>query len=213
MRHEIVISRTAVYGIVEGLTVDASQKTDVPFDTIWASGSDSAKLDIWWRAGINDLEQNLRQHLQMSSVTFDLMASGHDYLLSLDMHPRWNTRLSGLLANRVQEYMIYSVMGGWISDMNISGLPDYQTMSADAITGITDIILSKRLDYTEGDRHDSGDHKKDASEGDNNTYGDRHDSGDHKKDASEGDNNTYGDRHDSGDHQKPPRRVHRVKWF
>ena len=78
-------------GITEGISVTISQHNGgtPSFEQLWASDSESPKLDIYYREGISDLERRLEKWLQESSAQFDLQATGEDYKLKLNVSRSW----------------------------------------------------------------------------------------------------------------------------
>ena len=56
----IKIVKKSVMGVVEGLSATIAQHNpEVDFQTVWASDAEEAKLDIYYREAITDLENFL----------------------------------------------------------------------------------------------------------------------------------------------------------
>lgn len=154
MRHKILISRSGVMSIVEGITATIAQHNagTVSFEQLWASAGDSAKLDIWWRQATGDLESTLRKHVDEATGQFDLMRRGDDYTITLRLPRYFDRRVSGLLSNKVQEYMVNAVTAGWLSDFTGLTTPDYTSMAAGALSEIVEIVLTKAFGFSDSAR-------------------------------------------------------------
>ena len=154
MNVTITIDRDSVLGIVEGLTATISQhNAGVPtYDQLWASDAESPKLDIWWREGITDLETGLKKWFTSTSDQFVLQASGVDITMTVNVGNWWDDKLTGLLRNKVQQYMIHAVMAGWLSDFDGVKAPDYKALATSDVVGIANVILYKDLAFTEETR-------------------------------------------------------------
>lgn len=142
-------------GITEGISVTIAQHNGgtPSFAQLWASDSESPKLDIYYREGISDLERRLEKWLQESSAQFDLQATGEDYTLMLNVSRSWPRRLEGLLKNKVQDYLVHTVTAGWLNDFEgISVKQDYQTMAAQDLDDIVYIVGLKSFDFIEKER-------------------------------------------------------------
>ena len=167
MKIEIVISRKGVMGITEGISVTIAQHNGgtPSFEQLWASDSESPKLDIYYREGISDLERRLEKWLQESSAQFDLQATGEDYKLKLNVSRSWPTRLEGLLKNKVQDYLVHTVTAGWLNDFEgISVKQDYQAMAAQDLDDIVYIVGLKSFGFAEKERSEEAD-KDEESDG------------------------------------------------
>ena len=154
MKRTIFISRGSVMHIVEGISATIAQHSggETEFEKMWASANDAAKLDIWWRSAINDLEMNLRQHVAATTDKFDLQQIGKDYRLTLNLNRYWDDKLTGVLDNKIQEYLVNSVIAGWLSDFRDIKAPDYTAMASGAIADISQIILYRKLVFAEATR-------------------------------------------------------------
>lgn len=154
MKRTIFISRGSVMAIVEGISATIAQHSggEIGFEKMWASANDAAKLDIWWRSAINDLEVNLRQHVAATTDKFDLQQIGKDYRLTLNLNRYWDDKLTGVLDNKIQEYLVNSVIAGWLSDFRDIKAPDYTAMASGAIADISQIILYRKLVFAEAAR-------------------------------------------------------------
>ena len=151
MNVTITIDRDSVLGIVEGLTATISQhNAGVPtYDQLWARDAESPKLDIWWREGLTDLEAGLKKWFTSTQSQFVLQAAGTDVTLTINVGSWWDEKLSGLLANKMQQYMVHAVMAGWLSDFDGVKAPDYKALAVADIVGIANVILYKDLAFAE----------------------------------------------------------------
>lgn len=152
-------------GITEGISVTISQHNGgtPTFEQLWASDSESPKLDIYYREGISDLERRLEKWLQESSAQFDLQAIGEDYKLKLNVSRSWPTRLEGLLKNKVQDYLVHTVTAGWLNDFEgISVKQDYQAMAAQDLDDIVYIVGLKSFGFAEKERAGETDKDEEA---------------------------------------------------
>ena len=149
----INITRANVLHVVEGITATIAQHNEgVPtFEQLWASVSESKKLDIWWRDGIIDLEDNLMKFANSTSAQFNLTADGTDYTLTLTKPDRWSNKLTGLLANKIQYYLAHVVLAGWLSDFKDVTAPDYTELAANDMKSILNVLLYRDLDFTEAE--------------------------------------------------------------
>jgi len=152
----ISISREKVMGVVEGLSVILSQKGDsgFSFEQLWASKDERLKLDIYYRESISDLEGHLMKWLKVSSDQFSLNYSAEgDYTLSIVLK-HWPSKLEGLLGNKVQDYMVHSILAGWLN--NFAGLEikqDYATIASQDLDDIRSIVMQKTFCSTTSSRN------------------------------------------------------------
>lgn len=157
MNIEVRISRKSVMGIVEGISVTISQHNggSPTFEQLWASDGESAKLDIYYREAISDLERRLSKQLAQSSSQWDLQAEGADYVLRLTVAESWPTRLHGLLSNKVQDYLVHTVTAGWLNDFeSLSVKQDYQSMAAADLEDVAYLAGLKSFAFGEKARAD-----------------------------------------------------------
>ena len=99
----IKIVKKSVMGVVEGLSATIAQHNpEVDFQTVWASDGEEAKLDIYYREAITDLENFLARFSSSTTQQFDLQALADDFsitiktLVSCSCYPcRMAERLSG----------------------------------------------------------------------------------------------------------------------
>ena len=154
MEIAITIQRQNVLGIVEGISATIAQHNggEPSFDQLWASDSDSPKLDIWWRDGVTDLEAALMKWAAQTTNQFVLQSESGDLSLLLNLDDRWSSRLTGLLKNKVQQFMIHAVIAGWLADFHDVVAPDYKAMAAADIMSILNILLYRDLAFTESTR-------------------------------------------------------------
>ena len=160
----ITITRADIYKIAEGISVTISQHNGgtPSFEQLWASDSESKKLDIYYREAVGDLEQRLMDWAEATHAQFSLIADGENYTLTLGMSPYWPTRLEGLLKNKVQDFFVHAVTAGWLNDFEgLQVKNDYRAMGANDLTGIVDIIRRREFDFTESERADDTDDKED----------------------------------------------------
>lgn len=166
MKRTIFISRGSVMHIVEGITATIAQHNagTVTFEQLWASASDVTKLDIWWRSAINDLEMNLRQHVAITTDKFDLQTIGKDYKITITFGRFWDEKLTGVLGNKIQEYLVNTVTAGWLSDFGGLTTADYTAMAAGALADISQIMLQRKFIFPEIKRFEDAVIKSDAEE-------------------------------------------------
>ena len=160
----ISIDRQKVYAIAEGISVTISQhNAGTPtFEQLWASESESKKLDIYYREAVSDLERRLMEWLSESSGQFDLSADGDNYTLELLMNRFWPQKLEGLLGNKIQDYLVHSVTAGWLNDFDgLTVKQDYQAMAAGDLLDIRLIIYQRDFSYLESARADDTETKDD----------------------------------------------------
>ena len=165
MKVTVQIQRKSVMGIVEGISVTISMHNGgtPTFEQLWASDAEGPKLDIYYREAISDLERHLIEYIATSSAQFDLQANGEDYVAVLDLSEHWPTQLKGLLANKVQDYLVHSVTAGWINDFDgLTVKQDYQDMAANDLTDIRSIVQMRDFKRAEAAR--ATDEEKDESE-------------------------------------------------
>ena len=154
----IAIGRGKVMGVVEGISVIISHKNGgtPSFEQLWASEDERAKLDIYYREAVSDLERRLMEWLSSSSSQYDLEAAGTDYTLTLRMHQYWPARLEGLLKNKVQDYLVHSITAGWLNDFDgVTTKQDYSGMAGNDLADIREIVMQKEFGFGEDAR--SGD--------------------------------------------------------
>lgn len=150
---------------VEMLSVTIAQHgTNISFEQMWASEGDRQKLDHWYRTAIGDLEQVMMKWMLQSSAQFDLQADGTDYSITLKLDNRWNRKLTGLVGNKIQEYIVHSIIAGWLSDFGEVQAPDYLTIAAGDITSLESIILYREFAFAETTRQSGADAQKPSDE-------------------------------------------------
>ena len=149
-------------GVVEGLTATIAQHNpEVDFQTIWASDSEEGKLDIHYREAITDLESFLSRFTSATSGLFDLQALADDYVITIRTHSNWPPRLSGVLSNQIQNYLVHAVMAGWLSDFDIK-TADFAGMGVKDLDDIKELLLKKDFRFAEEARHQDGEEKNGA---------------------------------------------------
>lgn len=150
-------------GVVEGLTATIAQHNpEVDFQTIWASDSEEGKLDIHYREAITDLESFLSRFTSATSGLFDLQALADDYVIIIRTHSNWPPRLSGVLSNQIQNYLVHAVMAGWLSDFQDIKTADYAGMGVKDLDDIKELLLKKDFRFAEEARHQDGEEKNGA---------------------------------------------------
>ena len=174
MKIQITIKRTDVLHVVEGLSGTIAQHNggEPSFEKLWASPSDRAKLDIWWRDGIMDLEESLMKWLTTSSTAFELKQEAGDLQVDMEISDRWSEKLTGLLKNRIQYYLVHVVMAGWLSDFADVKAPDYKEIAKTDLYGIMNVLLYRELVLEGEERHQDADQKEGSDSGTG--AGDRH---------------------------------------
>ena len=151
----INIIKKSVMGVVEGLTATIAQhNTEVDFQTIWASDSEEGKLDIHYREAVNDLENELTKWLAATSTQFDLQALAGNLILQLKVQDFWPPKLSGLLSNQIQNYIVHAVMAGWLGDFLDIKTADYAGMGASDLGAIKELLLKREFLFEEIARHE-----------------------------------------------------------
>ena len=159
----INIIKKSVMGVVEGLTATIAQHNpEVDFQTIWASDSEEGKLDIHYREAITDLESFLARFTSATSGLFDLQALADDYVITIRTLGNWPARLSGVLSNQIQNYLVHAIMAGWLSDFPDIKTADYGGMGAKDLDDIKELLLKKDFRFAEEARHQDGEEKNGA---------------------------------------------------
>ena len=140
-------------GVVEGLTATIAQHNpDVDFQAVWASDAEEAKLDIYYREAITDLENFLARFSSSTTQQFDLQALADDFTITIKTLASWPPRLSGVLSNQVQNYLVHAVIAGWLSDFPKMAHTDYASMGASDLDAIKEILLKKDFSFAEAAR-------------------------------------------------------------
>lgn len=151
----IKIVKKSVMGVVEGLSATIAQHNpEVDFQTIWASDSEEGKLDIHYREAVNDLENELNKWLAATSTQFDLQALAGNLMLQLKIQDFWPPKLSGLLSNQIQNYLVHAVMAGWLGDFPDIKTTDYAGMGASDLGTIKELLLKREFLFEEIARHE-----------------------------------------------------------
>lgn len=160
------ITRSSIFAIAEGISVKISQHNGgtPTFEQLWASQSESRKLDIYYREAAGDLEERLMDWAQATHAQFSLTADGNDYTLTLNLSPHWPSRLEGLLKNKIQDFFVHAVTAGWINDFDgLTVTDDYKAMGASDLKAAGDIIRKREFDFETSQRADNPDEKGDGS--------------------------------------------------
>lgn len=149
----IKIIKKSVMGVVEGLTATIAQHNpEVDFQTVWASDGEEAKLDIYYREAITDLENFLARFSSSTTQKFDLQALADDFSINIVTLASWPPRLSGVLSNQIQNYLVHAILAGWLSDFPDMNHTDYASMGASDLEAIKEVLLKKDFCFAETER-------------------------------------------------------------
>lgn len=149
----IKIIKKSVMGVVEGLSATIAQHNpEVDFQTVWASDGEEAKLDIYYREAITDLENFLARFSSSTTQKFDLQALADDISINIVTLASWPPRLSGVLSNQIQNYLVHAIIAGWLSDFPDMAHTDYASMGASDLDAIKEILLKKDFSFAEAER-------------------------------------------------------------
>lgn len=149
----IKIVKKSVMGVVEGLSATIAQHNpEVDFQTIWASDGEEAKLDIYYREAITDLENFLARFSSSTTQQFDLQALAEDFTITIKTLASWPPRLSGVLTNQIQNYLVHAILAGWLSDFPDMNHTDYASMGASDLEAIKEVLLKKDFSFAEAER-------------------------------------------------------------
>lgn len=149
----IKIVKKSVMGVVEGLSATIAQHNpEVDFQTVWASDGEEAKLDIYYREAITDLENFLARFSSSTTQQFDLQALADDFSITIKTLVSWPPRLSGVLTNQIQNYLVHAILAGWLSDFPDMAHTDYASMGASDLEAIKEVLLKKDFRFVEAAR-------------------------------------------------------------
>ena len=149
----IKIIKKSVMGVVEGLSATIAQNNpEVDFQSVWASDAEEAKLDIYYREAITDLENFLARFSSSTTQKFDLQALADDFSINIVTLASWPPRLSGVLSNQIQNYLVHAIIAGWLSDFPDMAHTDYASMGASDLDAIKEILLKKDFSFAEAER-------------------------------------------------------------
>nr|DAR12076.1 MAG TPA: hypothetical protein [Caudoviricetes sp.] len=149
----IKIVKKSVMGVVEGLSATIAQHNpEVDFQTVWASDGEEAKLDIYYREAITDLENFLARFSSSTTQQFDLQALADDFTITIKTLASWPPRLSGVLTNQIQNYLVHAIIAGWLSDFPDMNHTDYASMGASDLEAIKEVLLKKDFCFAEAAR-------------------------------------------------------------
>ena len=149
----IKIVKKSVMGVVEGLSATIAQHNpEVDFQTVWASDAEEAKLEIYYREAITDLENFLARFSSSTTQQFDLQALADDFTITIKTLASWPPRLSGVLTNQIQNYLVHAIMAGWLSDFPDMNHTDYASMGASDLEAIKEVLLKKDFSFAEAER-------------------------------------------------------------
>ena len=140
-------------GVVEGLSATIAQHNpEVDFQTVWASDGEEAKLDVYYREAITDLENFLARFSSSTTQQFDLQALADDFSITIKTLVSWPPRLSGVLTNQIQNYLVHAILAGWLSDFPDMNHTDYASMGASDLEAIKEVLLKKDFSFAEAER-------------------------------------------------------------
>lgn len=140
-------------GVVEGLSATIAQHNpEVDFQTVWASDGEEAKLDVYYREAITDLENFLARFSSSTTQQFDLQALADDFSITIKTLVSWPPRLSGVLTNQIQNYLVHAILAGWLSDFPDMNHTDYASMGASDLEAIKEVLLKKDFCFAEAER-------------------------------------------------------------
>lgn len=149
----IKIVKKSVMGVVDGLSATIAQHNpEVDFQTVWASDGEEAKLDIYYREAITDLENFLARFSSSTTQQFDLQALADDFSITIKTLVSWPPRLSGVLTNQIQNYLVHAILAGWLSDFPEIAHTDYASMGASDLEAIKEVLLKKDFRFAEAER-------------------------------------------------------------
>ncbi len=149
----IKIVKKSVMCVVEGLSVTIAQHNpEVDFQTVWASDGEEAKLDIYYREAITDLENFLARFSSSTTQQFDLQTLADDFSITIKTLVFWPPRLSGVLTNQIQNYLVHAILAGWLSDFPDMNHTDYASMGASDLEAIKEVLLKKDFSFAEAAR-------------------------------------------------------------
>lgn len=149
----INIIKKSVMGLVEGISATIAQHNpEVDFQTVWASDGEEAKLDIYYREAITDLENFLARFSSSTTQQFDLQALADDFSINIKTLVSWPPRLSGVLTNQIQNYLVHAILAGWLSDFPDMNHTDYASMGASDLEAIKEVLLKKDFCFAEAAR-------------------------------------------------------------
>lgn len=149
----IKIGKKSVMGVVEGLSATIAQHNpEVDFQTVWASDGEEAKLDVYYREAITDLENFLARFSSSTTQQFDLQALADDFSITIKTLVSWPPRLSGVLTNQIQNYLVHAILAGWLSDFPDMNHTDYASMGASDLEAIKEVLLKKDFRFVEAAR-------------------------------------------------------------
>ena len=149
----IKIVKKSVMGVVEGLSATIAQHNpEVDFQTVWASDGEEAKLDVYYREAITDLENFLARFSSSTTQQFDLQQLADDFSITIKTLVSWPPRLSGVLTNQIQNYLVHAILAGWLSDFPDMNHTDYASMGASDLEAIKEVLLKKDFRFAEAER-------------------------------------------------------------
>ena len=162
----IKIIKKSVMGVVEGLSATIAQHNpEVDFQSVWASDAEEARLDIYYREAITDLENFLARFSSSTTQKFDLQALADDFSITIVTLAAWPPRLSGVLSNQIQNYLVHAIIAGWLSDFPEMAHTDYAGMGASDLDAIKEILLKKDFNFAEAERKADDTTKEGSSSG------------------------------------------------
>lgn len=149
----IKIIKKSVMGVVEGLSATIAQHNP--------EGGLSDRLGERWRGsetgyilsgGDNRPREFLARFSSSTTKKFDLQALADDFSINIVTLASWPPRLSGVLSNQIQNYLVHAIIAGWLSDFPDMAHTDYASMGASDLDAIKEILLKKDFSFAEAER-------------------------------------------------------------
>ena len=138
--------------MVSAITAMIARNNGIDPDILWASESEYAQMDVYYHEAITALETKLAKQVS-PSAKFVYFQEGTDYSLVVDLSPRWNTKLKPLVINRLQEYLVHTILHKWIA-----GFPgdivaiNYADTAASDLPILVSLLQRVTFSQQEGDR-------------------------------------------------------------
>ena len=127
--------------MVSAITATIAKNNGISPDVLWASEDDYAQLDVYYHEAIVILEAKLAKQVS-PSAKFVYFTEGTNYSLVVDLTPRWNSTLRPLVINRLQEYLVHSILNAWLASFpgEMTAL-NYAELAASDLSVIIDLLL------------------------------------------------------------------------
>lgn len=98
------------------------------------------------------MENFLARFSSSTTQQFDLQALADDFSITIKTLVSWPPRLSGVLTNQIQNYLVHAILAGWLSDFPDMAHTDYAGMGASDLDAIKEILLKKDFSFAEAER-------------------------------------------------------------